>query len=403
MTTRSFLTTAFVSGALLGLSGCVKPDPANPWSTKSQSRASLVSNQGANPPSAGSVGEARDSTGSGEEMVRVRPADVVSLSAADSGMDLKTSDGVPKISLSARARAQSILMMAVNDEHPLLRAIGFQGLEWMPQSLGEVAPSGLSDENQGVRFVTAMTVGQAKLAGMQLYLEPLLLDESKSVHAAAIFALRQLGEQVDPSPLGQYVLSNDPEVRSNAYIVLGRLGNASAIPLIQSSLGKGMRLVNPMRVKLTELQAADSLVELGDESEVEPIRAALFAPVEQGELSILACEFLGEIGDGQARPMLHRLLAASGRQQRPLEIRIAAAKALFQLGEPLSSGLEGVIMLGVKNEDQRLRIQAAASLAVVPGDHAESVLLEMLSDPDPLVATTAAAAIARRMAISMGQ
>jgi HEAT repeat protein len=294
-------------------------------------------------------------------------------------------------------------MKAVHDEHPLLRANGFEGLEWMPESLAEVAAKGLSDENRAVRFATAMAVGETAIEGMALYLEPLLLDESDSVHAAAIYALRALGEPADPSPLANFIMSDDPETRGNTYVVLGYIGNPSAIPLIQSSLGIGMRLVNPMRVKLTELQAANVLVQLGDQHEVEPIRAALFAPVEQGELTILACEFLSEIGDQQARPMVQRILTAPGKQQRPLEIRLAAAKALFRLGEMPSPGLEGVIMLGVNAEDFRLRAQAAAALVFVPGAHAESVLLAMLEDSDPLVATAAAAAIAQRGASTIGQ
>jgi HEAT repeat protein len=296
----------------------------------------------------------------------------------------------------ARERAQAILMKAANDKHPLLRTNGFEGLVWLPDTLAEMAPKGLVDVNRAVRFVTAMAVGTRAVQGMAPYLEPLLLDSSDSVRASAIYALRSIGEPANPSPLAGFVMSDDPEIRANTYIVLGKLGNPSAIGLIRSSLGVGMQLANPMRVKLSELQAADVLVELGEQSEVEPLRAALFAPVEQGELTILACELLGEIGDGQARAMLQRLLTAPGRQQRPLEIRVAAAKALFVLDEVPSQQLESVIMVAVASDDSRLRVQAASALGVVPGAHAESVLLGMLDDVDPLVVTAAAASIARR-------
>ena len=46
------------------------------------------------------------------------------------------------------------------------------------------------------------------------------------------------------------VRSDDPEVRSNAYLVLGEMGNRSAILMIRDSLGKGMRQVNPARVRI---------------------------------------------------------------------------------------------------------------------------------------------------------
>lgn len=388
----------FCGGLILLPAGCVKPDPEKPWSTKAQSRGggNVVEGDPGNDDLqvvAAGVRE-RNFVDFDEDIIRVRPADNVSVSISPE----ETS-----VSVSARERALALLLKAVNDEHPLLRTNGYEGLEWMPESLAEVAPRGLSDENRAVRFAAAMTVGATKIDGMALYLEPLLLDESDSVHAAAIYALRSLGVPADPSPLAKYVMSDDPETRANTYIVLGYINNSSAIPLIQSSLGVGMRLANPMRVKLTELQAANVLVHLGDQNQVEPLRAALFAPVEQGELTILACEFLGEIGDEQARPMIQRILTAPGKQQRPLEIRVAAAKALYRLGEMPSPGLEGVIMLGAHSEDPRLRSQAASALVFVPGAHAESVLLGMLDDPDPLVATATAAAIAQRGASTIGQ
>ena len=391
MIIRSLKTIFACSSCLvLVFSGCVKPDPANPWSSKSassggkQGEAQFVQDV---PES--SKGTAR-SVDFEEETIRVRPRDSVQLALST---DAENSGLVFAL---ARERAQAILMKAANDEHPLLRTNGFEGLEWLPDTLAELAPKGLSDENRAVRFVTAMAVGNRAVQGMAPYLEPLLLDSSDSVHASAIYALRAIGEPANPSPLAGFVMSDNPEIRANTYIVLGKLGNPSAIGLIRSSLGVGMQLVNPMRVKLSELQAADVLVTLGEESEVEPLRAALFAPVEQGELTILACELLGEIGDGQARAMLQRLLTAPGRQQRPLEIRVAAAKALFVLDEMPSPQLESVIMVAVASDDSRLRVQAASALGVVPGAHVESVLLGMLDDVDPLVATAAAASIARR-------
>ena len=192
------------------------------------------------------------------------------------------------------------------------------------------------------------------------------------------------------------VQSEDPEVRGNAIMVLGMLGNPSAITLIESSLGQGMRLQNPMRVRITELQAAEALVALGKEEDVEPIRAALFAPVEQGEITVLACDMLGRLEDQQARPMLMRLLLAEGNQRRPPEIRVAAAGALLRLPAPWEPGLEKVLLEQVGAEDPRLRVQVAAALRRVPGEEAGRALDRMLADADPLVRIASAGAILGR-------
>ena len=227
-------------------------------------------------------------------------------------------------------------------------------------------------------------------------ISPLLSDPSDSVRAAAIYAMNRIGEGADPSPLAAMARSDDPEVRANAYLVLGLLGNPSAIPLIESTLGKGMRLVNPMRVRLTELQAAEALVLLGDQDDIEPIRAALFTPVEQGEITVLACDMLGRLGDEQARAMLFRMIAASGNQTRPPEIRMAATASLFRLGPPLPEDLENLILSQVDDRDPRRRVQAAACLAVVPGQKALAALEGLLADGEPMVRTAAAGAILSR-------
>ena len=299
-------------------------------------------------------------------------------------------------SLTIREQAIEILRRAAVDSHPLLRAHAFEAFQSVPAEFIIAAPFGLADDNRAVRFITALGVGDLQATDLRSEIAPLLQDPSDSVRAAAIFASRRIGEPVDPSPLSGFLMSDEPEIRSNTYMVLARLGNSSAIPLIEESLGTGMKLVNPMRVKLTELQAADALVTLGDQNEVEPIRAALFAPIEQGELTILACGMIAEIGDGQAKPMLERLITAEGNQKRPPEIRIAAARALFMLGEPYLPGLEQVIAQNLRSDDGRIRVQSVAALAKVPGKESFNLLKGMLADPDPLVSTMAASAILSR-------
>ena len=43
--------------------------------------------------------------------------------------------------------------------------------------------------------------------------------------AAAFYAMRRCNKKVDISPLAAMVLSNDPEIRSNAVLVLGEMGD----------------------------------------------------------------------------------------------------------------------------------------------------------------------------------
>ena len=103
-----------------------------------------------------------------------------------------------------------------------------------------------------------MAVAEARAASLAEFVEPLLLDESASIRAGALLALSRCGRKPDLGPLGQFVVSDDPEVRGNAYLVLGELGDASAAPMIRESVGLGMKLVNPIRVRLVGLAAAEA-------------------------------------------------------------------------------------------------------------------------------------------------
>jgi HEAT repeat protein len=384
-----------VGSQLLAVTGCVKPADDQPWSTKSASLSEptattsapvadpvlLVATDDASAPSPTPARQLKEPLAEAEPTKPVAPA-------AATPVVLRGSTPVE--------RAQRVVELAVASGNALERAYAYEAMQVDPRLLLEHGARGVVDDNRGVRFIATMAIGRAMLGELASVVHAGLLDDSESVRAATIYALRSLGEGVDPSPLASMVLSEDPEVRGNAMMVLGMLGNPSAIPLIESSLGEGMRLQNPMRVRITELQAAEALVALGKEEDVEPIRAALFAPVEQGELTVLACDMLGRLGDQQARPMLMRLLLAEGNQRRPPEIRVAAAGALFRLPAPWEPGIEKVLLDQVGAEDPRLRVQVAAALRRVPGEEADRALDRMLADPEPLVRVASAGAILGR-------
>ena len=387
---------AGVLATLAFAGGCVPADPSKPWSTRDQSTTVEAEESGyqiVRP----IIMDPSESAPRGDVQPEIRGVASVVVDPPEVDVELVVPAGpIVLRGTTPAARSVSWLLNAVVDSQPIVRATAYEALEGDPDALYEAAPFGLIDENRGVRFVAAMSAGDAGLAGLAPLISPLLSDPSASVRAAAIYAMNKIGEGADPSPLASMARSDDPEVRANAYLVLGLMGNPSAIPLIESTLGKGMRLVNPMRVRLTELQAAEALVLLGDQDDIEPIRAALFTPVEQGEITVLACDMLGRLGDEQARAMLFRMIAASGNQTRPPEIRMAATAALFRLGPPLPEGLENLILSQVGDRDPRRRVQAAACLAVVPGQQALAALEGLLSDGEPMVRTAAAGAILSR-------
>lgn len=290
------------------------------------------------------------------------------------------------------AEAQALIRAAARSSWAALRAHAIEASTPNAALLAELAPAGLADENRGVRFVACMAIAETPCPEVAVMVQPLLQDESASVRAAATLALVRLGKPVDPTPIAAMVFDEDPEIRANAYMVLGELGNPSAIPLIHDSIGKGLDLINPIRVRLIGLAASESLVKLGEQREIEPIRAALFAPPEQAELTVVACGAIGRLKDEVARPMLQRLLTVQGEGLRVPEIRLSAAIALMELGGSSDLAL-AVSREYLSNDDPRVRSLVASLLGKARSAEAAAVLTNLIRDTDPTVQVAAAGGI----------
>jgi HEAT repeat protein len=152
-----------------------------------------------------------------------------------------------------------------------------------------------------------------------------------------------------------------------------------------------MELVAEPRVKMVDLQLAEALVMLGDADEIEGIRAALFAPPEQGELTALACMICGRLRDYRVVPNLVRLALQTGQERQPAEVRMTAVWALAQI-DPAQAALD-VPLEYVGDPQYQLRTQAALTLGEIGDPAALPHLAELLDDPSPLVQVAAAGAI----------
>jgi HEAT repeat protein len=380
------------AAVLISSSGCMKAyDPATARSEFSSKERSMKNGPGERLVGRGAAEDgrsqaepvARESASASSEPIAFSEVSFDTLPAA-------RLDAAP--SLSERSAAADVLRAAARSNWAALRANALEAAASNRSLLAELAPRGLVDDNRGVRFVACMAIARAQDRDLSLLVRPLLQDDSASVRAAAMLALARTGNSVDFSPLAAMLSENDAEIRGNAYLILGELGNRSAVPLIRESLGRGMRLVNPVRARLVDLAAAEALVKLGDEREIEPIRAALFAPPEQAELTVVACEAIGRLRDEVSRPMLERLVSVGGDAQRSPEIRLAAAKALVALGGAAPMALS-ISREAISSPDARIRSQAAGVLGALRLPEAYDLLAALIRDADPTVQVSAAAGI----------
>ena len=291
------------------------------------------------------------------------------------------------------ASATSLLLEASESSDPLLRANSIEALHPVGDQLDEAVRRGLADDNEGVRYVAIMTVGLQNLCSVAHLVHPLLDDPSPSVRAASIYALARCEQAVDLNPLAAMVLSGDPAAKGNAAYVLGELGNASAIPLIKNGVGRHEGTFEVARAQTIDLVMAEAMVKLGDVDERQVIQAALFAPPERSELTAMACQMIGRMGDTTLALNLEALAKATGPRQPGIEIRLLASDALARI-DPSRVPIE-LVLESISNERPEIRSQAATVLGSLGSGRYGGQLSVLLRDQDPRVQVAAAAAILR--------
>jgi HEAT repeat protein len=303
----------------------------------------------------------------------------------------------PQIPVSASSdparNASQLLEEASRSPDPMIRAIAIEAMESDPTVLEPAVRRGLGDPNPGVRFCAAVVGSKVRLPGLAPLVEPLLLDPSQSVQASAILALHRCGRTVDPTPLAAMVVSPSPEIRGNAVMVLGDLGNRSAMPLLKEGFETPMPRAMPAAVRVVDLQIAEAMVKLGDLSQLEPVHAALFSRSDQGECIALACQIVGTLRDKSALPMLQRLIDAGGEDTRPLEIRLVAAIACMKILNPGPEALAELGLQGARDSRPEVRALAARLLGWFSTPQASATLSQLLRDRDPSVQISAAASV----------
>lgn len=303
---------------------------------------------------------------------------------------------VDPVALSTlRERAVDLLNAAATGENPQYRANAIEALSATPARLERIAGPALHDQNLGVRSVAAIVIGRTGLCDLAPAVRPLLDDPSPFVRISAIYTLQRCDHRVDPTPLASYLINDpSPRVRAHAAFVLGELGNPSALKLLRyaarpSVLPNGL----PAEVRLYQLQLAEAMAKLGDEKQLQTLRAALYpSRPEDLEATALAVQILGAIRDRGSIDQLIYLTAYRNEksQQMPAEVRLAAAASLAQLGYPQGSFIADEFY---QSEKAALRGQAAFVYGEIGKAENLAKLEPMLEDPDGAVRVAAAAAI----------
>jgi len=300
-----------------------------------------------------------------------------------------------------RADAVAFLQSIATSTYAGYRANAIEALADEPVLGESAARTGLLDENEGVRFTSAMVIGLKRYKDSAPLVHALLKDESESVRAAAIFALARNGYEANITVLGEYLRSPDLSVRSNAALAIGELGDSSAVEMLREALTETNPRATVSQQRLSDLQVAEAMAKLGDDAALSRIRAHLRGTPDEGEAAALAATMLGNLGTRVYIQDLKNIVAAWKEYKYSAEVRLASMGALIRMGEVIPVELlfeyfSDKYQDSKPGEFQAVREQATYILGLIGGTDALPFLAELFyeSDEEP-VRLQAAAAIIR--------
>ncbi len=323
---------------------------------------------------------------------------------------------------SARDKAVSIIIRAVSDNDPFTRARAVEAAHMLPDHLAPLISQALDDNHRAVRFSALVTVGKFRMLDFADSAESVLVKErvretelrtllestdgaldparkrglsravgeSRSVQAAALFAMKRCGRDVNLTPMAAMLQDDDPYLRSNVVMLLGHLGDPSAIGLLKLTAESPMQRAKSEEAALARLQLAEALTRLGDESMLQVIRSAVYS--EFHEVRALAVQIMGDLGDRRWQPGLLQILRES---RNNLELRLVTARSLAKMGN--FDGRDLVIE-GGRSQTLLFREVAAHALGYFDDAASARFLVQLLNDPQQRVRLAAARAVLQAVA-----
>ena len=187
-----------------------------------------------------------------------------------------------------------------------------EGLPWVRISL--------LDEHPAVRFAACVALGELGDASSIKSIRKLLSDNDANVQAACIYALHRLGDHTHSGKLSTFLLENDNvTVRRNAALLLGRLGEKSAVRILAKAMGDSDQGVRQ--------HALEGMARLENDEACNEL--AFLSNSGIGSVEVFAIQALAQTRRTDYIEPFRYKLASSDH----LEVRLAAALGLELLGQ----------------------------------------------------------------------
>lgn len=288
-------------------------------------------------------------------------------------------------------RARTTLAAAFDSSNPVVRA---QTLEASvrtndPQLLAR-ASAALKDKNSFIRFAGAMAVGDAKIRSLYREVFALRNDNDPNVQVAVRYAMHRLGDKRLSSELSSFTKHPSKGVRANTAMVLGRIGEPTAVRILRPMLNDPEPAVF--------LTAAESLWRLGNEQGLEMLVSGTVSKYPDDQM--LCVIALAQPKDSRVKENLIGKLVLDQDGDGYLEVQLAAARALGMIGSDAGFGIaRGAAM----RPDPRHRTLAALALGEIGRPDCQATLAYLMNAPEEEVKVAAATGVLELGAASVAR
>lgn len=178
------------------------------------------------------------------------------------------------------------------DKHPSIRMHAIEVVaSTKTKELLPIVLKMLDDPAITTRFSAAVAMGDVKYKASVYKLKEMLGDEDENVRMAAAYALMMMGEKnLETHILKGFIATNDPTVKANAAMLLGKLGDKRALPPLWNCL-KNVNLDDKVQI-----QAVEAIAMLGDEEIYQKLWALMISKyVDDRIMGIRAMSALGTL------------------------------------------------------------------------------------------------------------
>lgn len=220
-----------------------------------------------------------------------------------------------------RALAVQIVEKGLSDKSPYVRSKAVEVVstcritDLMPQVLHLA-----KDPVVPVKFSVILATGDMKYRRGALAVEKSLLDENKNVRIAAAYSMIKMGRPELIRAIRDAMKDADPTVMANAALLLGKLGDSKALPLLYAAKDN-LDIADKVR-----FQAVEAIARIGDEKIYPKIWTMLVS--KYADDRVMGIKAMGALASAKASNALITMLDDDVQ-----EVRLVAAEQLGILGD----------------------------------------------------------------------